>query len=113
MQMNEWFDDVNVDCLSRLPNGGLLEIAKVYPLDAVFDTPEDVPEDVRESHEYTERALIAFLIDMFVVFVNCRTWYLDALISCRFCEEPSLFTCCCPNPFAAYLVLLLSTFSST
>jgi hypothetical protein len=30
----------------RLPNGGLFEIAKVYPLDAVFDTPEDVPEDV-------------------------------------------------------------------
>lgn len=34
--------------LSRLANGGLLEIAKVYPLDAVFDTPEDVPEDVSE-----------------------------------------------------------------
>lgn len=33
---------------SRLPNGGLLEIAKVYPLDAVFDTPDDVPEDVSE-----------------------------------------------------------------
>lgn len=33
-------------CLRRLPNGGLLEIAKVYPLDAVFDTPEDVPEEV-------------------------------------------------------------------
>lgn len=24
-----------------------MEIAKVYPLDAVYDTPEDVPEDVR------------------------------------------------------------------
>jgi hypothetical protein len=24
----------------------MLEIAKVYPLDAVFDTPEDVPDDV-------------------------------------------------------------------
>lgn len=23
-----------------------MEIAKVYPLDAVYDTPEDVPEDV-------------------------------------------------------------------
>lgn len=33
-------------CFLRLPTGGLLEIAKVYPLDAVFDTPEDVPEDV-------------------------------------------------------------------
>jgi hypothetical protein len=35
-------------CLRRLPNGGLLEIAKVYPLDAVFDTPEDVPEEVSD-----------------------------------------------------------------
>jgi hypothetical protein len=33
----------------RLPNGGLFEIAKVYPLDAVFDTPDDVPEDVSEK----------------------------------------------------------------
>lgn len=31
----------------RLPDGSLMEIKKVYPLDAVFDNPEDVPEDVR------------------------------------------------------------------
>lgn len=31
----------------RLPDGSLMEITKVYPLDAVYDTPEDVPEDVR------------------------------------------------------------------
>lgn len=30
----------------RLPDGSLMEITKVYPLDAVYDTPEDVPEDV-------------------------------------------------------------------
>ncbi|KAK3205046.1 hypothetical protein Dsin_019092 [Dipteronia sinensis] len=28
-----------------LPDGSLMEITKVYPLDAVFDNPEDVPED--------------------------------------------------------------------
>lgn len=33
-------------CCFRLPDGSLMEITKVYPLDAVFDTPEDVPEDV-------------------------------------------------------------------
>ena len=27
-----------------------MEIKKVYPLDAVFDTPDDVPEDVREIY---------------------------------------------------------------
>lgn len=32
----------------RLPDGSLMEITKVYPLDAVFDNPEDVPEEVRD-----------------------------------------------------------------
>ena len=27
-----------------------MEISKVYPLDAVYDTPEDVPEDVRGKY---------------------------------------------------------------
>lgn len=31
---------------SRLPDGSLMEITKVYPMDAVYDSPEDVPEDV-------------------------------------------------------------------
>lgn len=30
----------------RLPDGSLMEITKVYPLDAVFDNLEDVPEEV-------------------------------------------------------------------
>jgi enoyl-[acyl-carrier-protein] reductase (NADH) len=30
----------------------MLEIAKVYPLDAVFDTPEDVPDDVKNNKRY-------------------------------------------------------------
>ena len=30
----------------RLPDGSLMEISKIYPLDAVFDNPGDVPEDV-------------------------------------------------------------------
>ncbi|CAL9111849.1 unnamed protein product [Musa textilis] len=36
----------------RLPNGSLMEISKVYPLDAVYDTPEDVPEDVKTNKRY-------------------------------------------------------------
>ncbi|XP_078432572.1 NAD(P)-binding Rossmann-fold superfamily protein [Wolffia australiana] len=35
-----------------LPNGSLMEIAKVYPLDAVYDSPEDVPEDVKANKRY-------------------------------------------------------------
>ncbi|GMH12829.1 hypothetical protein Nepgr_014670 [Nepenthes gracilis] len=35
-----------------LPDGSLMEIAKIYPLDAVFDSPEDVPEDVKTNKRY-------------------------------------------------------------
>ncbi|XP_020271212.1 enoyl-[acyl-carrier-protein] reductase [NADH] 1, chloroplastic-like isoform X3 [Asparagus officinalis] len=35
-----------------LPNGSLMEITKVYPLDAVYDTLEDVPEDVKSNKRY-------------------------------------------------------------
>jgi len=36
----------------RLSNGELMKIEKVYPLDAVFDEPEDVPDDVKENKRY-------------------------------------------------------------
>lgn len=35
-----------------LPDGSLMEITKVYPLDAVFDKLEDVPEDVKANKRY-------------------------------------------------------------
>ncbi|CDP17505.1 unnamed protein product [Coffea canephora] len=35
-----------------LPDGSLMEITKVYPLDAVYDNPEDVPEDVKANKRY-------------------------------------------------------------
>jgi enoyl-[acyl-carrier protein] reductase I len=37
-----------------LPEGGELEFERIYPLDAVFDTDEDVPDDVREEKRYRE-----------------------------------------------------------
>ncbi|GBG65245.1 hypothetical protein CBR_g50287 [Chara braunii] len=36
----------------RLENGNMLEFAKVYPMDAVYDKPEDVPEEVRTNKRY-------------------------------------------------------------
>ncbi|KAG6467227.1 enoyl-[acyl-carrier-protein] reductase [NADH] 1, chloroplastic-like [Zingiber officinale] len=36
----------------KLPNGSLMDIVKVYPLDAVYDTPDDVPEDVKTNKRY-------------------------------------------------------------
>lgn len=37
-----------------LPDGSLFEIAKVYPLDATFDKPEDVPEEIKANKRYKE-----------------------------------------------------------
>ncbi|KAJ4705575.1 Enoyl-[acyl-carrier-protein] reductase [Melia azedarach] len=35
-----------------LPDGSLMEISKIYPLDAVYDNPEDTPEDVKSNKRY-------------------------------------------------------------
>jgi len=37
-----------------LSDGSLMQIAKVYSLDAAFDTPEDVPSDIRENKRYKD-----------------------------------------------------------
>lgn len=38
----------------KLSNGKMLEIAKIYPIDAIFDKMEDVPQEVRENKRYAE-----------------------------------------------------------
>jgi enoyl-[acyl-carrier protein] reductase I len=39
---------------TALPGGGELEIEGIYPLDAVFDTDDAVPDDVRQDKRYAE-----------------------------------------------------------
>lgn len=41
------FDDDSI-----LDDGSKMTIEKVYPLDAVFDTPEDVPDEIKENKRY-------------------------------------------------------------
>ncbi len=36
----------------KLSDGSMMSFKKVYPLDAVFDTPEDVPEDIKNNKRY-------------------------------------------------------------
>ena len=36
----------------KLSDGSLMTFSKVYPLDAVFDTPDSVPEDIRSNKRY-------------------------------------------------------------
>jgi enoyl-[acyl-carrier protein] reductase I len=38
----------------KLSNGSLLTFEKIYPLDAVFDTYEEIPEELRESKRYKD-----------------------------------------------------------
>jgi len=38
----------------RFPDGRMLEYTKIYAIDASFDRPEDVPQDVRENKRYCE-----------------------------------------------------------
>jgi enoyl-[acyl-carrier protein] reductase I len=40
----------------RLSDGSLMKIAKIYPLDATFDTPDDVPQEIKENKRYQEHA---------------------------------------------------------
>src|SRR6187200_1283363 len=37
-----------------MPTGGKLEFERIYPLDAEFDTFEDMPEETRENKRYKE-----------------------------------------------------------
>lgn len=38
----------------KLANGKMLEFAKIYPIDAMFDSPADVPADILENKRYKE-----------------------------------------------------------
>ncbi|MGR3973144.1 MAG: enoyl-[acyl-carrier-protein] reductase [Candidatus Rhabdochlamydia sp.] len=38
----------------KLSNGDLMQYLKVYPLDAAFDKPEDVPQEIRENKRYQD-----------------------------------------------------------
>jgi enoyl-[acyl-carrier protein] reductase I len=46
---NGKFDDSRI-----LPDGSLLQIDKVYPLDASFDSMSDVPEEIRQNKRYKD-----------------------------------------------------------
>src|SRR6185312_14560599 len=43
-----------IDESRRLSSGELLTFEKIYPLDAIYDTYDQIPEDVRTSKRYKE-----------------------------------------------------------
>ena len=38
----------------KLSDGSMMEFLKVYPIDAMYDKPQDVPEEVRQNKRYAE-----------------------------------------------------------
>lgn len=43
-----------IDDARRMPDGSLLTFERIYPLDAVYDTLDDAPADIREHKRYRE-----------------------------------------------------------
>ena len=42
------------DASRKLEDGRMLAFSKIYPIDAIFDTLEDVPQEVRENKRYKD-----------------------------------------------------------
>jgi enoyl-[acyl-carrier protein] reductase I len=51
---NNLLERGKMDESRKLSSGGLLQFERVYPLDAVYDRYDDIPEDVRTSKRYKE-----------------------------------------------------------
>ena len=43
-----------IDDARRLSKGAMLEFERIYPLDAAFDSLEDVPAEIRENKRYKD-----------------------------------------------------------
>jgi enoyl-[acyl-carrier protein] reductase I len=43
-----------IDESRRMADGSLLQFEKIYPLDAAFDTMDDVPDDIRSNKRYKD-----------------------------------------------------------
>jgi enoyl-[acyl-carrier protein] reductase I len=48
------FENGKFDASRKLSNGDMLTFEKIYSLDAAFDTPDDVPADIRENKRYKD-----------------------------------------------------------
>lgn len=44
-----------LDASRRLSDGSLMEIETIYPLDASYDTPQDVPESIKTNKRYSQQ----------------------------------------------------------
>ncbi|GKY96981.1 hypothetical protein MPSEU_000657000 [Mayamaea pseudoterrestris] len=68
----------NFDEDSTLSDGSKMVIEKIYPLDAVFDTPDDVPEEIKTNKRYA--GLDGFTISEVAKAVEADYGKIDVLI---------------------------------
>jgi len=61
-----------------LDDGSMMKIEKIYPLDAVFDSPEDVPDDVKNNKRYA--GLDGYTIEEAAVKVAADYGKIDFLV---------------------------------
>ena len=66
------------DLSRRFSDGTMLEFAGIYPLDAAFDTPSDVPADVLENKRY--KGLNGYTIEEMVARFTAEQGSLDILV---------------------------------
>ena len=63
---------------SKLSDGSSMVIEKIYPLDAVYDAPEDVPEDIKNNKRYA--GLDGFTISEVAKAVEADYGKIDILV---------------------------------
>jgi enoyl-[acyl-carrier protein] reductase I len=66
------------DASRTFSDGSLMEIQKVYPIDAVFDRPEDIPEDIKNNKRYKD--LKSYTISEMAELVKKDVGQIDYLV---------------------------------
>lgn len=72
------FDNGKFDASRALESGGKLSFAKVYGLDAMFDRPEEVPQEIQENKRY--KALKGYTISEVAAQVASDFGTIDFLV---------------------------------
>jgi enoyl-[acyl-carrier protein] reductase I len=76
---NQW-DGKKLDNSRKLSNGDLFQCEKIYPIDASFDTMDEVPQEIRNNKRYIEHN--DFAISDVAKLVEKDFGKIDILIHC-------------------------------
>lgn len=74
------WDAGKFDASRKLKNGGQFEYTNIYPIDASFDTPEDVPQEILENKRY--KNLQGYTISEVAKQIEEEHGKIDILVHC-------------------------------